>query len=153
MKAIERQLRAVEKRLKPGTVTEIIVRGGLPGADPFAFATVGVSRIMRNADETPEVFRTRVRTIAEATGVRLIVHGGLPHEVTPLDVMKGVMHAHAAAGHWREAARVAAAAAPYVHSKLNSETVRVENDLSILSDDDIHREIAELERRQRALGG
>lgn len=76
MKAIERQLRAVEKRLKPGTVTEIIVRGGPCGDDPF-FATVGASKI-RRADETLKAFRQRVRAMAKEAGERFIVCGGLP---------------------------------------------------------------------------
>jgi hypothetical protein len=66
--------------------------------------------------------------------------------MSPLDVMLHAMKIAARASQWPQAASLAEKAAPYLHPKLSSETLSVRSDDSQRSEDDIRREILELER-------
>jgi hypothetical protein len=84
VRAIERRLIAVERRLNPPVprFQEIVILGGLPGSDNDpTLATVGEMQWERAPAESFAAFRARTGAAAEAAGLAFIIFGGLPHGI------------------------------------------------------------------------
>jgi hypothetical protein len=113
----------------------------MPGSKP------GERRGGRKAG-TPNKARVN-REEAAAEAERRATEGMSPDEIadlSPLAVMLLAMRTAVKDGKLSVAAAVAKEAAPYLHPKLSSETLKIQNDDSKRSVEDIERELAEIER-------
>ncbi len=60
-------------------IMSIVIRGGLPDADPFRFACAGDLRWNRREGEDISEFRARAESEALASGEKYVIFGGFPN--------------------------------------------------------------------------